>query len=167
MPFHKIQTDFEGLFLLKPKVFPDNRGHFFELYSEQKLYDIGFEETFVQDNVSLSQANTIRGLHFQVPPFAQGKLVTVLYGKALDVVVDLRKNQPTYGKVYQVELDYQNPLLFYIPPGFAHGFAVYSHECVFYYKCTNYYHKPSEQGLPWNDPAFNINWRIDKPILSE
>ena len=167
MSFEKIETGFQGLLILKPKVFPDKRGHFFELFSTQKLKNLGFEEEFVQENVSHSQAGTLRGLHFQIPPFAQGKLVTVLYGKALDVVVDIRKNEPTYGKSFQIELNHQNPLLFYIPPGFAHGFAVHSEECVFYYKCTNYYHKPSEQGLAWNDPAFQIQWGVDSPVLSD
>ena len=167
MPFEIQKGPLEGLLIIKPAVFKDARGYFKETYRQNELYSAGIKENFVQDNLSFSQYGTLRGLHFQSPPHAQGKLVSVLYGRASDVVVDIRKSSPTYGQHFAIELDDENHLMFYVPPGFAHGFVVLSAQCIFSYKCTNYFNKESEGGLFWNDPALNINWNIQQPIVSE
>ncbi|MGV6861493.1 MAG: dTDP-4-dehydrorhamnose 3,5-epimerase [Putridiphycobacter sp.] len=160
--------EIEDLLLIKPQVFGDDRGVFFESFNQKKFNEIiGEDVDFVQDNVSISSKNVLRGLHFQNPPHAQGKLVTVLKGAVLDVAVDIRKDSPTYGKSAIVELNGENKHAFWIPPGFAHGFLVLEDETIFSYKCTNFYHKASEGDLMWNDPKLNINWGISNPILSD
>ena len=161
------KTFIEGLLVIKPKVFEDGRGYFFESFNEKLLEQAGLKAKFVQDNQSLSQKNVLRGLHFQAPPFAQGKLVRVIKGSALDVVVDIRKKSPTYGKSYSIELNEQNKTMLWVPEGFAHGFCTLLNDTIFYYKCTNYYDKASEGSIIWSDPDLNINWNISDPVLSE
>lgn len=163
-----IDAPIPGLLLLKPQVFGDSRGYFYESYS-QKTFNklIGEEIAFVQDNQSLSQKNVLRGLHFQNPPHAQGKLVRVVRGAVLDVVVDLRKKSDFYGKHYSVELTEQNHLQLYIPVGFAHGFLTLQDQTLFAYKCTQYYNRASEDVILWNDQSLSINWKIEAPVISE
>jgi dTDP-4-dehydrorhamnose 3,5-epimerase len=160
------RTAFDGLFEIEPRILLDERGYFFESYQKQKLADQGLDVNFVQDNQSYSVGNVIRGLHFQKAPFAQGKLVRAISGQALDVVVDLRKGQPTFGKHYSCLLDSKKGNMLYIPEGFAHGFAALE-PTVFFYKCTNYYHKASESGIIWNDPELGIDWGINQPEVSD
>jgi dTDP-4-dehydrorhamnose 3,5-epimerase len=171
MAFERIETGLAGLFLLKPQLFRDHRGYFSELYSTKDFAAVGIEHPFLQDNCSQSIRGVLRGLHFQVPPFEQVKLVTVLYGHVLDVVVDIRLNSPTYGKYFAVELKADDPTLFYIPAGFAHGLCVLSDGCIFSYKCSNYYSRAHEGGILWNDPEIGIPWPIDGlddgPLLSD
>lgn len=161
-----LKTKIPGLLLIKPPVFEDNRGYFFESYSKIKLHHLGVDENFVQDNESLSGKGVLRGLHFQKPPYAQGKLVRVIKGAVLDVAVDIRKSSPTYGQWDSVELTGQNKLMYWIPPGFAHGFVSLEEDTLFAYKCTNIYHKESECSLIWNDPTLNIDWKISDPTLA-
>lgn len=161
-------TPIKDLLIIKPTVFSDNRGWFYESFNLKKFNDlVGTSINFVQDNLSFSKKNVIRGLHFQAPPFAQGKLVSVLQGKVLDIAVDLRKNSPTYGKHFSIELSSENKLMFWIPEGFAHGFSAMEDNTLFSYKCTNYYNKESEQTLQWNDPDLQIDWKVSPEILSE
>lgn len=162
-----IETGIKGLLLISPKVFKDERGYFFESFNKEKFQSIGVTEEFTQDNQSLSNKGIIRGMHFQSPPHAQGKLVRVIKGSVQDVVVDIRKNSTTYGKHYSVELTEDNFLMLYIPPGFAHGFATLEDNTIFSYKCTDTYHPETEGGLAWNDREFGIEWKISDPILSE
>ncbi len=157
----------KGLFVIKPKVFEDARGYFFESYNNAVFEKAGLHLNFVQDNQSLSQKGVLRGLHFQNPPHAQGKLVRVIKGAVYDVAVDIRKNSPTYGKYFGLELTEQNKWMMYIPEGFAHGFLTLEDNTIFSYKCTNYYNKPSEGCLLWNDPAIGINWNVNEPLLSD
>jgi dTDP-4-dehydrorhamnose 3,5-epimerase len=157
----------EGVLIIKPTVFEDSRGYFFESYNEQVLRDAGLAEAFVQDNQSLSQKGVLRGLHFQAPPYAQGKLVRVIKGAVLDVAVDIRKNSPTYGKSFSIELNEKNKTMLWVPKGFAHGFLTLQNDTVFYYKCTGYYNKSSEGCLGWDDADIGIDWGITNPILSE
>lgn len=161
------RIDIEGPIVIKPQVFEDDRGYFFEPYNGKKFESFGLNETFVQDNQSLSHKGTIRGLHFQAPPFAQGKLVRVITGAVLDVIVDIRKNSPTYGRTFSIELNAHNKLMLWVPVGFAHGFSTLQDHTIFQYKCTGYYNKESEGGLRWNDPDLKINWGVDSAILSE
>jgi dTDP-4-dehydrorhamnose 3,5-epimerase len=161
-----IETGIEGLIELQPKVFGDSRGFFFESYRESVFKEYGIETGFVQDNESFSVKETLRGLHYQKPPFAQGKLVRVLTGKVLDVVVDIRSSSKTFGQHHKVILDAEQHNQMYVPPGFAHGFAALE-DSVFSYKCTNYYNKEAEDGLLWNDTSLNLHWGIDNPIISE
>ena len=157
----------EGLFILETRKFHDERGLFFESFNQQKFEDtVGEKVTFVQDNISVSKKNVLRGLHFQSPPHAQGKLVSVVSGSVLDVAVDLRKGSPTYGQHESVLLSAENGLQFWIPAGFAHGFLALEENTVFSYKCTDFYHPGSEQSLQWNDPELNIDWGINNPIIS-
>lgn len=165
MQFEK--TEIEGLLIIKPKVFEDERGHFFESYNKDSFKVNGLNIEFVQDNQSLSQKNVLRGLHFQCPPYAQGKLIRVIKGKVLDVAVDIRKNSSTYGKHVAIELSERNKKMFYIPPGFAHGFLTLDDNTIFSYKCTNVYNKESEDALFWNDSELGIDWGIKTPILSD
>ncbi len=162
-----ISTSIKDLFIVQPKVFEDARGYFFESYNESifKLKDI--HENFVQDNQSLSQTGVLRGMHFQAPPFAQGKLVRVIKGAVLDVALDIRKNSPTYGKHVDIVLDERNKTMLWIPAGFAHGFLTLEPDTIFSYKCTNVYNKASEDCILWNDPYLNINWGVENPSLSE
>lgn len=162
-----IETGFKGLILIKPRVFKDERGYFYESYNKEVFEKAGIKEDFVQDNQSLSAKGILRGMHFQNPPHAQGKLVRVIKGAVQDVVIDIRKDSPGYGKHYSVELSEDNFLMLYIPPGFAHGFATLRDETVFSYKCTDTYHPASEGGLLWNDREFGIRWQIENPVLSD
>ncbi len=159
----------EGLVVLTPTVFKDNRGYFYESYNQKTWAEASITVTFVQDNESFSSQNTLRGLHFQKPPFAQAKLVRVLEGTVWDVAVDLRKNSPTFGQWYGVELSADNKKQFFIPRGFAHGFSVLTPTAKFAYKCDNFYNKASEGAILFNDPTLQIDWKIDisKAILSD
>lgn len=161
------KTPIEGLIIIKPTVFEDERGHFFESYQKQRFKENGIDVEFVQDNQSLSQKNVLRGLHFQQPPFAQAKLIRVIKGAVIDVAVDIRKNSPTYGKHCLIELSEYNKILFYIPAGFAHGFLTLEDNTIFTYKCSNYFNKQAEGALLWNDEKLAINWNVSNPILSE
>jgi dTDP-4-dehydrorhamnose 3,5-epimerase len=161
-----IKTPIKSLLVLEPKVFEDERGYFFESFNKKKLEDIGIKESFVQDNQSLSNKNVLRGLHFQAPPFAQGKLVRVIKGSVLDIAVDIRKESATYGKYFSVILSEQNKKMFWIPPGFAHGFLTLEDQTIFSYKCSGDYNPSSEGSLLWNDTKLNIEWNIDEPIVS-
>ena len=160
------KTFIEGLLILKPKVFEDPRGYFFESYNQKVLEEAGLKENFVQDNQSLSQKGVLRGLHMQAPPHAQGKLVRVIKGAVLDVAVDVRKKSPTYGKYISIELNEQNKTMFWVPAGFAHGFLTLQDNTIFQYKCTNYYNKESEACILWNDKDINVNWNVETPLLS-
>lgn len=157
----------EGPLVIEPQIFRDPRGYFFESYNQQKFIEAGVDAIFIQDNQSLSQKGAIRGLHFQAPPFAQGKLVRVAVGAVNDVIVDIRKNSPTYGQHYSVTLTGENNVMFWIPPGFAHGFETLEDNTLFLYKCTNLYHKASEGGLFYNDDNIGIKWQSNNPIVSE
>ncbi len=152
---------------ITPRIFADDRGAFLETFSARQFAEAGITETFVQDNLSISKKGVVRGLHFQKPPFAQAKLVTVIAGKALDVVVDIRKDSPTFGQHATCILDAEKRNMFYVPIGFAHAFMVLEEGTVFTYKCSNYYSKESEGGLLWNDPALGIDWGIVNPLVSE
>ncbi|MCI4666910.1 MAG: dTDP-4-dehydrorhamnose 3,5-epimerase [Bacteroidia bacterium] len=168
MGFSKSETHFDDLVILQPDVFGDSRGYFMELFNESHFKKVGLGHlSFVQDNLSYSSKGTLRGLHFQAPPHAQGKLITVLEGRVLDVAVDIRKGANTYGEVFVKEINGETKEMVYIPPGFAHGFQVLSDTCLFLYKCTNLYNKASEGGLAWDDPMLNIPWEDIPPILSE
>lgn len=162
-----IKTDIEGLILIKPKVFFDERGYFFEDYNEKRFKEAGITDVFVQDNQSFSKKGVIRGLHFQCPPFAQSKLVRVIKGRALDVAVDIRKGSPTYGKHHSVELSGDNFMQFYIPTGFAHGFVALEDDTIFAYKCGEFYNKASEASILFNDSDLNIDWKTDPSVISE
>ena len=161
------ETNIEGLFEITPNVFEDDRGYFYESFNKDIYAGIGVNEEFVQDNQSLSHAGVLRGLHFQNPPFAQGKLVRVVTGAVLDIALDIRVGSPTYGQHHLVELTEENKKLFWVPPGFAHGFKVLRDNTIFSYKCTNVYNKDSEGSVLWNDPALKIDWGKIDPILSE
>lgn len=166
MDFSK--TPIEGLIVITPKVFADNRGYFFESYNQRVWTEAGITADFVQDNESFSSQNTLRGLHFQKPPFAQAKLVRVVEGAVWDVAVDLRKNSPTFGQWFGVELSAENKKQFFIPRGFAHGFSVLTETAKFAYKCDNFYNKESEGAVRFDDSALGIDWKIDltKAVLS-
>jgi dTDP-4-dehydrorhamnose 3,5-epimerase len=163
------QTFIKGLILLTPTVFEDERGYFFESYNKSKLSDLGIHIDFVQDNQSFSKKGTLRGLHYQNPPFAQTKLVRVLQGEIMDVAVDLRRDSPTYGKQYSIVLSAENKKQLLIPHGFAHGFSVLSETAMVSYKCDQYYHKQSEGGIRFDDATLNIDWGMDlvTAIVSE
>lgn len=162
-------TAIEGVVILEPKVFGDERGYFFESFSQREFEEKVCKTTFVQDNESSSRYGVLRGLHFQKPPHAQAKLVRVVKGKVLDIAVDIRKGSPTFGHHVSTELSGENKRQLFIPRGFAHGFAVLSDEVVFQYKCDNYYVPHSEGGILWNDPALGIDWKLPEEdvILSE
>ena len=162
-----IKTQIEGLFLIEPLVFKDERGYFFESFQKEKFHALGIDADFVQDNESMSGKGVLRGLHFQKPPFAQGKLVRVVRGSVLDVAVDLRKASKTYGNWESSVLSAANMLMMWIPEGFAHGFLVLEENTIFQYKCTNYYNKDSESSIIWNDPDLKIDWGTDNPLVSE
>lgn len=159
-------TSIKDLLIIKPSVFEDNRGYFFESYNENEFNKFGINTKFVQDNQSFSHKGVLRGLHFQAPPFAQAKLVRVLKGAVLDVALDIRKNSLTFGKYFSIELNEQNKTMLYIPEGFAHGFVTLDNDTLFSYKCSNYYNKESERCLLWNDNTLSINWNIKNPIIS-
>ena len=156
-----IKTDIEGVLILKPRIFGDERGYFYESYNRKDLKELAPQiPDFVQDNQSYSTYGVLRGLHFQKAPYAQAKLLRVVEGKVLDVAVDLRPGSPTFGKHVSIELSGDNHLQFFIPEGFAHGFSVLSPEVIFQYKCSAYYNKESEGGIIWNDPDLGIDWKL-------
>lgn len=164
-----IETAIEGVVIIEPRLFKDERGYFFESFSQREFEEKIRKISFVQDNESKSSYGVLRGLHFQKPPYAQSKLVRVIKGAVLDVAVDIRKGSPTFGKHVAVELTEENHLQLFIPRGFAHGFSVLSQEVIFQYKCDNFYAPQSEGALAWDDSDLNINWRIptNQIILSK
>ena len=155
--------DIEGLYVIEPTVFKDERGYFVETYNQNDMKEAGLDMVFVQDNQSMSTRGVLRGLHFQ-KQFPQGKLVRVVRGKVFDVAVDLRSDSKTYGKWFGVELSAENMKQFYIPEGFAHGFLVLSDEAEFCYKCTDFYHPGDEGGLAWNDPEIGVEWALEEGV---
>ena len=164
-----IKTEIEGVVIIEPRIFHDERGYFYESFSQREFEEKVCKTVFVQDNQSKSSYGVLRGLHFQKAPYSQSKLVRCIKGKVLDVAVDIRKGSPTFGKYVAVELSEDNHRQFFVPRGFAHGFAVLSDEAVFQYKCDNYYNKESEGSIAWNDESLSIDWKIDmdKVVLSE
>ncbi len=165
-----IKTAIEGVLIIEPKIFGDERGYFFESYNEERFYaETGIVTRFVQDNESCSTYGVLRGLHFQRPPHAQAKLVRVVRGRVLDVAVDIRTGSPTYGRYVAVELSSDNHRQLFLPRGMAHGFVVLSDEAIFQYKCDNLYHPASEGAIAWNDTTIGIDWGISESdiILSE
>lgn len=161
-----IETGISGLVILEPRVFGDSRGFFMETYNQTRYGEVGIAETFVQDNLSFSTRGILRGLHFQNPG-AQGKLVQVLQGEVFDVAVDIRPKSATFGEWRSVILNTENHRQFYVPPGFAHGFAVTSEQALFCYKCTDFYNPSGEHTLMWDDPDLGIDWPISAPELSD
>ena len=161
-----IKTHIDGLLVIKPDVFYDERGYFFECYNKERFFKEGLTMEFVQDNESKSMKGVLRGLHFQRPPYSQGKLVRVVRGSVMDVAVDLRRHSPTYGQWESIVLSSENKLMFWIPEGFAHGFVCLEDDTVFTYKCTNVYNKASEGSIRWDDPDIHVQWNIDQPLLS-
>jgi dTDP-4-dehydrorhamnose 3,5-epimerase len=162
-----IRTAIPDVFIVRPEVFTDERGYFLETFHRQRFSDAGINADFVQDNESKSQKGVLRGLHLQAPPCAQGKLIRVIKGSVLDVVVDVRKKSPHFGKWVSTILSEENKLMFWVPPGFAHGFLTLEDDTVFSYKCTQVYNRDSEMAIRWNDPTLKIEWGIETPILSE
>lgn len=167
MPF--IETGFAGLKVFEPRVFTDSRGYFFESFNKNTFLEAGINVEFVQDNESKSHYGVLRGLHYQLNPMAQAKLVRVVEGQVLDVVLDIRKGSPTFGKHFDILLSAENKKQLYIPRGFAHGFSVVSETCIFQYKCDNYYSKESEGGILFNDADLNIDWKVktEEAIVSD
>jgi len=166
-----LETEFEGLLQIYPEIYKDQRGYFIESFHKNKFQSLDIPHAFVQDNFSYSQKGVIRGLHLQLPPYQQAKLVMVMKGKALDVVVDLRPDSPTYGQHGKYELDAALHNMLYIPEGFAHGLLAIE-ETIFAYKCSDFYNKPAETGILWNDDTLNINWDLEKygitnPVISD
>ena len=164
------ETSIEGVFVIEPKVFGDERGYFLESFNAKEFAEkTGVDVTFVQDNESKSKYGVLRGMHFQLPPYTQSKLVRVVKGKVLDVVVDIRKGSPTYGKYEMCELTEENHRQFFVPKGMAHGFVVLSEEAIFQYKCDEFYHPEVEGAIAWNDPDIAINWPVPTKdvLLSE
>lgn len=159
------ELELQGLFLLQPQVFRDERGFFMETWNARMYSKLGLPSTFVQDNLSRSSKGALRGLHYQ-KPHSQGKLVYVLEGKVWDVSVDLRLDSPSFGKWVGITLDSTSGSQLYIPPGFAHGFCTLSEEALFFYKCTDFYSPDDERGITWNDPQLDIHWPVTDPILS-
>ena len=165
-----IKTGIEGVLIIEPRVFGDNRGYFFESFNAKEFTEkTGLDITFVQDNESCSRYGVLRGLHFQLPPYTQSKLVRVVKGRVMDVVVDIRIGSPTYGKYEMCELTEENHRQFFVPKGMAHGFVVLSETAIFQYKCDDFYHPEAEGAIAWNDPDIAINWPIPATdvILSE
>ena len=167
MPF--IKTEFPGLLIFEPKIWGDERGYFFESYNQKAFIAADISINFIQDNQASSSYGVIRGLHYQLDPYAQTKLIRVLSGNIIDVAVDIRKNSPTYGKAYTIELSAENKKHLLVPKGFAHGYSVISETAEVFYKCDEFYNKESEGGIAYNDPALNIDWGVDndKAIISE
>ena len=161
------RTDIEGLLVVQPKVFSDERGYFFESFRKEILSGHQVNGDFVQGNISKSKKNTVRGLHYQVGKHAQGKLCQVITGKVLDVALDIRFNSPTFGQHFSLELSEENHTMIWIPPGFAHGFSVLSDEAIFLYKCTAYYSKEDERAILFNDADLNIDWKVEAPVVSD
>ncbi len=167
MPFHP--THIPGLIVFEPKVIRDDRGYFYECYNQKTFAEGGIEAVFVQDNQARSTYGVLRGLHYQVGPMAQAKLVRVVEGEVLDVVVDIREDSPTYGQWYSIRLSAENHLQLFVPRGFAHGYAVLSETATFFYKCDNFYSRESEGGIRYDDPKLAIDWQmpLDDAVLSE
>lgn len=164
MPF--TDTHLSGVKIFEPRVFEDERGYFFEAFNQNTFSEAGIHHTFVQDNQARSVYGVLRGLHYQVPPFAQAKLVRVIEGEVLDVIVDLREDSPTYGQSLSIVLSAANKKQLFVPRGFAHGYLVLSETAEFFYKCDNFYSKTDEGGLLYNDPQLNIDWMIpEKDII--
>jgi dTDP-4-dehydrorhamnose 3,5-epimerase len=162
-----LRTGIDGLLLIQPQIFEDERGHFMEFFRKDRLREMGMAFEFVQENESRSQKKVLRGLHYQEPPFEQGKLVRVVCGKVQDVAVDIRKSSPTFGRWFSHLLSGENRTMLWIPPGFAHGFLALEDDTVFQYKCTGYYNKDSERSIRWNDPQLAIDWMVRDPLISE
>ncbi len=165
MQFEK--TSLNNVWLIKPRIFEDDRGHFLESFRKEIFKEQGVEYDFVQDNISTSTKGTVRGLHYQITPHSQAKLVMAIYGEILDVAVDIREDSPTFGNYFSTVLNDTNRHMMLVPSGFAHGFSVLSETATVAYKCDQYYHKDSERGLRWNDPDLGIDWKTESPILSE
>lgn len=161
-----IKTPIDGLVEIIPTVYPDSRGWFFEFYKEETFHQAGIHYQFPQENQSFSHKGVVRGLHMQLAPYAQAKLVTVISGAVLDVVVDLRQGSATFGQTYACRLEASRHNMLMVPEGFAHGFSALE-DSVFFYKCSNVHHKASEQGIVWNDPQLKIDWQVADPIISE
>lgn len=161
------KVDINGLMIFEPRVFEDERGYFFESYNIKSCKEFLGEVSFIQDNISKSVKGTVRGLHYQVGEFAQGKLCQVIKGEVYDMAVDIRFGSPTFGKYFTIKLSEENHKQLWIPPGFAHGFSVLSDEAIFMYKCTNLYNKQSERAILFNDPDLAIDWKVENPIVSE
>jgi dTDP-4-dehydrorhamnose 3,5-epimerase len=161
------ESNLPGLLVIDPTVFGDNRGYFLESYNLETFKAAGLETDFVQDNESKSSKGVLRGLHFQEPPFAQGKHVRVARGAVMDISVDIRKDSSTYGKWVAYELSERNKRMLWIPPGFAHGFVTLDDDTIFIYKCTNLYNRESENSIRWNDPDLNIDWGVENPVISD
>lgn len=161
------ETKIKGAFIITPTIFGDDRGHFFEPYNKEKLKSVLGNREFTQDNQSLSSKGVLRGLHFQNNPHAQGKLVRVIKGAVNDVIVDIRKDSPSYGKVVKVKLTEENFKMLWVPEGCAHGFETLEDNTIFSYKVTNHYNKESEGCIAWNDPTLNIPWETKNPIISD
>jgi len=164
-----IKTEIPGLLVIKPRIFPDERGYFFECYNQDRYQKEGIESQFIQDNEAESTFGVIRGLHYQLNPFAQAKLVRVIKGRVYDVAVDIRKGSPTFGKWYGIELSEENKHQLYVPRGFAHGYSVLEDNTIFSYKCDNLYTPDKEASIIFNDPTLNIDWKIpaEKQLVSE
>lgn len=163
-----VETKIPGLLIIEPKVFGDERGFFIETYNEPRYKEMGIDGDFIQDNLSQSKKGVLRGLHYQAPPFAQGKLVTVLKGAVLDVAVDIRFGSPTFGQYVAVELSAENKKQFWIPAGFAHGFVTLEDDTLFAYKCTNVYSPEHDRGVKWDDPAIGIEWpAVGELVISD
>lgn len=160
-------TFIKGLKIIKPKIFEDERGHFFESYNQEHYANAGITQSFVQDNQSISRKGVLRGLHFQTGNFAQAKLVRVIKGSVIDIVVDLRKKSETFGQHFKIELNERNNYIFFIPEGFAHGFVAMENDTLFTYKCSALYNKQSESGIIWNDSTLAIDWGYANPLVSE
>lgn len=167
MPFEFKPMRIPGLIQIQPRIFGDPRGYFFETYKKSDFADNGINCDFVQDNLSFSKQNVLRGLHYQLPPAAQGKLVTVIKGNVWDVAVDIRQESPNYLKWEAIELNGENHTMVFIPSGFAHGFVALSDEVYFSYKCTSQYVPELERGIRWNDPDIGIKWPVENPFVSE
>ncbi|HOT45134.1 MAG TPA: dTDP-4-dehydrorhamnose 3,5-epimerase [Spirochaetota bacterium] len=167
MPFTFTNLEINGLVMVEPRVFPDDRGFFLESYKESDFARAGIPFRFVQDNHSRSIRNVIRGLHFQRPPRAQGKLVRVIRGKVWDVAVDIRKGSPTYRRWVGVELSEENKLMIFIPPGFAHGFVALTDDVHIMYKCTEEYDAALDGGIRWDDPDIGVAWPVKDPVVSD
>ncbi len=161
-----VKTPLEGVYVIEPRVFTDDRGYFFETYQSNRYKDFGISYRFVQDNVSFSVRNTLRGLHYQLPN-TQAKLVQVLKGEVFDVAVDIRIGSPTFGRWFGTRLSEHNHKQLLIPDGFAHGFCVLSDDALFSYKCSDFYAPEAEKGILWNDTQVGIQWPIEDPILSD
>lgn len=163
------ESPLKDLLILEPKIWKDDRGYFFENYNQKTFKSLGIDAEFVQDNQSFSQTGTLRGLHAQAKPFAQGKLVRVIQGKVLDIAVDIRRKSPTYSQYFSIELTGENFKMLWIPPGFLHGFVTLEDQTIFSYKVSGFYDKASEIGVKWDDKDLNINWQIphEAAILSE